>query len=658
MQDSNGAIGSNSPVEDCRKTGVNPLGWMAVALVAWALVFGIYEILERSVLANASPNLLYILHIVRGTGTSFLLAGIVAWYILHRRNTGEVSGQPSDGLRSIFAEAEAKDLSIQAVWIIKLRWIAILGVVFTTVFCRMVLDVLSDTSTFALAMISVAMIGYNSLFLRLSPKILSGIRVAFAQVFFDLAALTLMIYFTGGIQNPFFLFYIFHIVIAGILLGKVETYLVTAGACLFFCGMTLLIEIGLLPCYPLSTGLQVANSSAQVAGILGAFVITACCTAYFTTTIMVKLRGRGHQILKADEILSQERAKTDNIVRSVGAGLMILDRQTEVVWANEVARKWFGSGIEKKTCNRVWSRNEPCPHQVRLNRGDPSTCEKSVFIGGKRRFFLINCSPICGADGKMEQILELAQDVTGLKEMEIQLVRAGKMVAVGQLAAGISHEINNPLSVVASSAEILSELLSSQDSPESPDIQKHLKKVENNVFRCKEIIQNLLAFSRGDDLDPEEVNVKILLKDSIQLVQNIARKKGVEIRTSFEEGDLRLPSSYPPKIQQTVLNLILNALDATEAWGRVTVSARKKDAGIEIGIEDTGEGISQENLSRIFEPFFTTRSVGKGTGLGLYLCHQFVDYLGGNIEVKSRVGKGTEFLVWIPNLSVKVEGKS
>ena len=183
MQDSNGAIGSNSPVEDCRKTGVNPLGWMAVALVAWALVFGIYEILERSVLANASPNLLYILHIVRGTGTSFLLAGIVAWYILHRRNTGEVSGQPSDGLRSIFAEAEAKDLSIQAVWIIKLRWIAILGVVFTTVFCRMVLDVLSDTSTFALAVISVAMIGYNSLFLRLSPKILSGIRVAFAQVF-------------------------------------------------------------------------------------------------------------------------------------------------------------------------------------------------------------------------------------------------------------------------------------------------------------------------------------------------------------------------------------------------------------------------------------------------------------------------------------------
>ncbi len=90
----------------------------------------------------------------------------------------------------------------------------------------------------------------------------------------------------------------------------------------------------------------------------------------------------------------------------------------------------------------------------------------------------------------------------------------------------------------------------------------------------------------------------------------------------------------------------------------MTVSARKKDAGIEIGIEDTGEGISQENLSRIFEPFFTTRSVGKGTGLGLYLCHQFVDYLGGNIEVKSRVGKGTEFLVWIPNLSVKVEGKS
>ncbi len=185
--------GMKSEEASSRQAGrdLNPLGWVPLALVVWALLFGIYEVVERTLLGDANPDLIYVFHIIRGTGTSFLLAGLVAWYILRRRAG---PGPPAvGGLRTIVAETEAKDLIRQASWVVRLRWIAIGGVLLTTFLCKQVFGVISGFSALALVLIALTMAGYNALFSAYSPREPAIVRVAFAQVFLDLVALTLMI---------------------------------------------------------------------------------------------------------------------------------------------------------------------------------------------------------------------------------------------------------------------------------------------------------------------------------------------------------------------------------------------------------------------------------------------------------------------------------
>ncbi|MBI3098600.1 MAG: PAS domain-containing protein [Planctomycetes bacterium] len=632
-------------------------GWVPLVLGAWLLIFGGYEVAERTLLRGASPDLLHLLHIVRGTGTSFILAGLVAWYLI-RRSPEEVDPSAVHaGLRTIVAESDARYLGLQAAWIIRLRWIAIAGVLLTALACQYVFEAIDAFSAVALILIAAAMAVSNGFFSALPVAELARLRTAFAQVFLDLIALTMMLYFAGGLQNPFFTFYIFHVVIAGILLSRRQTYVVTLVTCLLFCGMSLLQESGAIRTYPIRIGeggaeLRLVSGWLAVSGVLAAFVGTACCTAYFTTTIMENLRTRSAQLIDAVDTLSQERAKTEDVARRVGAGLVILDLDDRIVWANEIARAWFGSDLPGGLCfRRLWSHDErcrDCPTAL-ASTGGPSTSEVSAVVDGTRRFFLLSCSPVRGADGRPQQIMGLIQDITSMKEMQFQLLQAGKMAAVGQLAAGIAHEISNPLATVASSAEILREAAAGGNGDTAALLDRHLRKIEENVYRCKGIIQNLLGFARRRNEAGEEVDVPALLDDTLRLVEGNAKARERSIVRRYPSGPaLRLTRSHPLDLQQVVLNLLLNALDATAPGGTVTLTAARVEGGVEIAVSDTGPGIASEHLGRLFEPFFTTKPVGKGTGLGLYLSHRLVEGMRGRIAAESPPGKGATFRVWLP----------
>ncbi len=632
----------------------NPLGWIPIALAGWLVLFGGYEALERTLLVDASPELLHALHILRGTVTSFLLAGLVAWSILRKRPAAAPSAM--GGLRAILSRTQAEELRVQAAWIIRLRWLAILGVLATTFLCHFTLGVISADSTLALALIAGGMTVANARFATMSPQQLSGLRIAFTQVFLDLVALTLMLHFAGGLRNPFFVFYLFHIVIAGILLGRGETYVVAGLAVALFSGMVLLQGAGLVRDYPLllpGASPPLRERWIELAGVLAAFAGAAGCTAYFSTTIMSKLRARNAEVLDASLLVAQERMKMEDIVRSVGAALLVLDPQDRVLWANDTAREWFGDGLVGLPCHeRVWRNESPCGPCPRAG-ATPAAVERSLLLGGRKRHFLVSCSPIQGADGQVDQVLSLIQDVTRAKEVELNLLQTDKMAAVGQLAAGIAHEINNPLAVVASSTEILAEFLAAGDAPREA-IERHLKRIEENVFRCKETVDNLLAFARQGDDGFEEVDVRTLLDSTIDLVEASARAKGRRVvrayaETAAVEAALRLARSRGWRIQQVVLNLVLNALDATVDGGTVTVAAQSEGDGVQISVEDDGGGIPPEDLGRLFEPFFTTKGVGKGTGLGLHLSHRIVESLHGRIGVESPPGKGALFRVWLPS---------
>lgn len=644
-----------------RETSFNPFGWVPMALVVWFAIFGSYEVVERSFLSEANPTLLHTLHIIRGTGTSFLLAGLAAWYILRRKIPTSSSPHPASELRTVLTRSQEQEIVFQARWIIRLRWIAIVGVVLTTLLCWGLVGAISGFSALALLLTSFIMVVYNGVFSAFPDREFARFRAAFAQVFLDLVALTLMIYFTGGVANPFSSFYIFHIVIAGILLKKKETYWVTAVACVLYCGMALFQQSGLLSIYPLpidSSAVTVPSGRSAWLLLLGqvvGFVASASCTAYFTTTIMEKLRKRSQEILEADEILSQERSKTDNILRSVGAGLLILDADDKIVWSNEIAQKWFGESLVGQMCyGQLWEAQEECetcPARRTRESGATVTSERSSVLGGTRKIFVTTTSPIFDSRGRVHRVLALLQDVTPVRKMENHLVQAGKMLTVGELSAGIAHEISTPLAIVASSAEILSDTLSRSSSPssvENSQTEKHLKRIEENVYRCKDIIQTLLTFGRRDEEGFREADLTEILDDTVQLVEGSARGKDREIRRRYGAGFYSLPHSKPRQIQHVFLNVLLNGLDAIPPGGAVDLSCRTVGAGIEVTFQDSGFGIDTEDLDRLFEPFFTTKPAGVGTGLGLYLSKQIVDSLHGSISVESDRGRGTIFRVWLP----------
>ena len=247
------------------------------------------------------------------------------------------------------------------------------------------------------------------------------------------------------------------------------------------------------------------------------------------------------------------------------------------------------------------------------------------------------------------------------------------MAAVGQMAAGVAHEINNPLASIATSAEILSDAVETADADVAPAkerLEKHLRRIQDNAYRCEDIIQRLMDFARGEIEDLTRVDLRELVADTVALVNGDARCKCRQLAITnqplaplgdvdfahleaLEETDASAQPALegwtrPRVLQQVFLNLLLNALDATPEDGRIAVACVPKDDGVEVAVADDGTGIEPEHVGRVFDAFFTTKPPGKGSGLGLNLTRQIVRSLEGTVTVESEHGRGTIMRVWLP----------
>ncbi len=235
--------------------------------------------------------------------------------------------------------------------------------------------------------------------------------------------------------------------------------------------------------------------------------------------------------------------------------------------------------------------------------------------------------------------------------LDEKLVQSQKLASIGELSAGIGHEINNPLAIISQETEWMQHLLKQigeRDPKEVAELQDSLKEVLRQVDRCREITQNLLDFARKKEPVFQEVNVNKLVDDLSRLVEKETIRYHIEIRKDFQQ-DLPLVHTDAPSLRQVVLNLLTNATHAIEKDGRLGIATQRSENGsVDIIVEDTGCGIPKDHLTKIFDPFFTTKPEGKGTGLGLSICHGIVDKLGGRISVSSEVGKGSTFVVTLP----------
>jgi len=235
--------------------------------------------------------------------------------------------------------------------------------------------------------------------------------------------------------------------------------------------------------------------------------------------------------------------------------------------------------------------------------------------------------------------------------MNEQIVETGKLASVGELAAGIAHEINNPVAIMVEEAGWIEDLLQEEEfksSENMDEFRRALVQIATQGRRCKEITHKLLSFARKTDATVQEVQINDVIDEIVSLSNQRARVSNVSINTDLQTNLPTLRVS-PSEMQQVFLNMINNSLDAMEKQGgTITIRSLLKDNTMVIEIADNGPGIPSADLGRIFDPFYTTKPVGQGTGLGLSICYGIIKKLGGDIEVTSTLDEGTTFYVKIP----------
>jgi signal transduction histidine kinase len=247
--------------------------------------------------------------------------------------------------------------------------------------------------------------------------------------------------------------------------------------------------------------------------------------------------------------------------------------------------------------------------------------------------------------GDIEGVIAIGQDLSRMRDLEKRVVQAEKLASLGQLAASVVHEINNPMTAVATYADALLSRASTSLTADPNDVTKYRKIVEN-TDRVLRFTRDLVSYARPAQDTPEEVDLNATVARAIGFCDHVLHKHGVTLETDL--GEVPRFLAVRQNLVQVFINLITNACHATPVGGRILVRTRAADGHVQVDISDTGSGIPGEVKARIFEPFFTTKPDGKGTGLGLSIVQGIVENHGGRITVESEPGKGSMFHIVLP----------
>ena len=277
--------------------------------------------------------------------------------------------------------------------------------------------------------------------------------------------------------------------------------------------------------------------------------------------------------------------------------------------------------------------------------------QETAGADGESHHWLVSKIPMrAGGGDEVTHVITLGEDITARVEANRAVARAEKLAAVGRLAAGVVHEINNPLATISACAEALESRLAEgafDASPEVEDLREYLSLIRGEAFRCKSITNGLLDFSRTRAGEHLPVSISEVINSAARLVAHQKRGASIEIKVETED-DLNAVSGDEGQLQQAVIALATNAIDAMPDGGRLTLRGRNENGSVLVEVSDTGHGIAPENLTKIFDPFFTTKEVGRGTGLGLAVCYGIVSEHGGRLDVQSTLGAGTTFTISLP----------
>ena len=247
-------------------------------------------------------------------------------------------------------------------------------------------------------------------------------------------------------------------------------------------------------------------------------------------------------------------------------------------------------------------------------------------------------------------VKQLVQTETRMKEMDAQLVQSDKLAALGKMAAGVAHEINNPLAVILQKTGWLQDLLEEEEfqkSANGEEFKNSVKKIEEHVERARKVVHNMLGYARRMEPRMEDVDVNQTVNQTVDILENFARGNNIDIQTDLAEN-LPIIAGDQAQLQQVILNLMNNAIDAIGKDGTISIRSGAGKSEIRITIADTGPGIPESMQKKVFDPFYTTKSTGKGTGLGLWISYSIIEKMGGKLALQSKEGQGAAFTITLP----------
>ncbi len=352
--------------------------------------------------------------------------------------------------------------------------------------------------------------------------------------------------------------------------------------------------------------------------------------------------------MNAEEKLRESHRRLLTVLDSLDSLVYVADMIThEILFINKYMRDLFGD-IEGRICWQAIQNGQtgPCDfctnYRLLDDGGKPSgvyTWEFQNTING--RWYYIHDRAIRWANGQMVRI-EIATDITEHKKMEKELLNAKKMESIAVLAAGIAHEINNPLANASLNVQILRNRL--EDNILDRDILRKLEAVDRNINTASTIARELLEFSRQKEAEFAPVDINEIIEDVLMFMEH--KIKNVAIHQDLKATHLVYGDTI--KLEQVFINVLNNAVEAMPDGGEIAVSSSEINDMVEVRVSDTGIGIPEENLSKIFDPFFTTKGIGVGTGLGLSICYGIINQHNGSIDISSLDGKGTIVVIRLP----------
>lgn len=531
-------------------------------------------------------------------------------------------------------------------------------------------------STFPYIILIISVYILTILYALSLPRIRNHRTFAYLQLVVDVCTVTGMVYFTGGVDSVFSFLYILTIIAASIILERRACYAIASIASILFGALVNLEFYQVIEHYSFYLNRAPVHPEGYTFFTVFSNIAAFYIVAFLSGHLSYRLKKTGVELAERDIDLRELKRFHENVVENMNTGLVTTQLDGRINSVNRAAVRITGHQEHEvlwRSCTEIF----PLPELEELFR-DPQGADKKLSAiegyitrkDGSRAYIVMNASLLRDEQGAIKGVIASFQDLTNLKEIEEKMRRADRLAYVGTLAAGMAHEIRNPLASISGSIEVLSESLKLDETN-----QRLMEIVLKETDRLNATITQFLNYARPLPAKKELVNLNDLTTEVADLLEhNSELRQNVEISATSGRKEVCCLVD-PREIRQVLWNLCINSLQAMEGKGRLTLSTdvvfresesmawrRIKESiqhrnnktlqdgvdFVKIVVEDTGKGIPEANRERIFDPFVTSREDGEG--LGLSIAYKTIEHHEGTIEVESELGRGTKMIIYLPLL--------